>query len=135
MYFILELLLERTGYSVWIDLLYFGYFFVCGSTREWIYCILDIVHILKWIVQLCRLSEYFYIDICCDWISKSSQDKDSLCYQILNGSQTLDGSHDRSQDRLLDLVDKNYCQLQWPGQIGFIIVSLYVLWWRCWLFY
>ena len=29
LYFVIELLLERTGYSVWIDLLYFGYFFVC----------------------------------------------------------------------------------------------------------
>ena len=34
---------------------------------------------------------------------------------------------DRSQDRLLDIVDKLNCQLQWPGQIGFITVSLYVL--------
>ena len=63
---------------------------VCGSTREWIYCILDIVHILKWIVQLCRLVEYFYTDIWCNWISKSSQDKDILCYRIPNGSQDTD---------------------------------------------
>ena len=28
---------------------------------------------------------------------------------------------DESQDRLLDTVDKHNCQLQWPGQIGFII--------------
>ena len=40
---------------------------------------------------------------------------------------TSGGSQDRSQDRLLDTVDKLNCQLQWPGQIGFIIVSLYVL--------
>ena len=39
----------------------------------------------------------------------------------------LDGSEDRSQDRLLDTVDILNCQLQWPGQIGFIIVSLYVI--------
>ena len=39
----------------------------------------------------------------------------------------LDGSQDISQDRLLDTLDKLNCQLQWPGQIGFIIVSLYVL--------
>ena len=62
---------------------------VCGSTREWIYCILDIVHILKQTVQLCS-TEYFYTDIWCDWISKSSQDKNSLCYWILNGSQDTD---------------------------------------------
>ena len=63
---------------------------MCGSTREWIYCILDIVHILKRMVHLCRLSEYFYTYICCDWISKSSQDKDSLCHRILNRSQDTD---------------------------------------------
>ena len=32
-----------------------------------------------------------------------------------------------SQDRLLDTVDTLNCQLQWSGQIGFIVVSLYVL--------
>ena len=40
---------------------------VCGYTKEGIYCILDIVHILKWTVQLCKLSEYFRsqdTDIC-----------------------------------------------------------------------
>ena len=58
------------------------------STREWIYYILDIVHILKWTIHLCRLFEYFYTDIWCDWISKSS--KDILCYRILNGSQDMD---------------------------------------------
>ena len=63
---------------------------VCGSTREWIYCILDIVHILKRTVQLCRLSEYFYTDIWCDWILKSSQDKNISCYRILNRSQDTD---------------------------------------------
>ena len=63
---------------------------VCGLTREWIYCILDIVHILKQTVQLCRLSEYFYADIWCEWISKSSQDKNILCYWILNRSQDTD---------------------------------------------
>ena len=40
-----------------------------------------------------------------------------MCYRTLNGSQ----------DRLLDTVDKLKCQLQWSGQIGFIIVSQYVL--------
>ena len=81
-------------YSVCIDLLYFGYFLrllaVCGSTREWIYCILDIVHILEQMVQLCKLSEYLYTDILCDLISKGSQDKDILWYQTLNGSQDID---------------------------------------------
>ena len=86
------------------------------STREWIYCFLDFVHILKRKVQLCRLSEYFNADIWCDWISKSSQDKGILCYWILNGSQ----------DRLLDTVDKVNCQLYWSGQMV-IIVSLDVL--------
>ena len=57
---------ELTFYRVWIDLLYFGYYLlytVYDSTREWIYCILGIVHILKQTVQLCKLSEYLYIDI------------------------------------------------------------------------
>ena len=58
--------------------------------REWIYCILDIFHILEWIVQLCKLSEYLSTDILCDWISKGSQDKDIPCYQTLNGSQDTD---------------------------------------------
>ena len=35
--------------------------------------------------------------------------------------------HRRPQDRLLDTVDKLSCQLHWPGEIGFIIVSLYIL--------
>ena len=90
------------------------------STREWIYCILDIVHILEQRVLLCELSEYLYTDILCGWISKGSQDKDISCYGTLNRSQ------DRSQDRLLDTVDKLNSRLQWSGQIGFIIVSLYV---------
>ena len=81
----------------------------------------EIVHILEQTVQLCKLSEHLYTDILCDWISKGSQDKDSSCYRTLNRSQ------DRSQDRLLDTVDKLNCQLQWPGQISFIIVLLYVL--------
>ena len=34
---------------------------------------------------------------------------------------------DRSQDRLLDTVDKLNYQLHWSSQIVFIIVSLYVL--------
>ena len=38
-----------------------------------------------------------------------------------------DESKDISQDGLLDTVNKLNCQLEWPGQIGFIIVSLYVL--------
>ena len=63
---------------------------VCGSTREWTYCILDIVHILKQRIQLCRLFEYLYTDILCDWISKTSQDKDIFRYRILNRSQDID---------------------------------------------
>ena len=63
---------------------------VCGSTREWIYCILDIVHILERTVQLCKLSEYLYTDILNDWTWKGSQDKDILCYHILNGLQDTD---------------------------------------------
>ena len=54
------------------------------------YCILDIVHILEQTVQLCKLSEYLYRDIFCDWISKESQDKDILCYWTLNRSQDTD---------------------------------------------
>ena len=54
--------------------------------REWIYCILDIVHILEQTVKLGNLSEYLYTDILCDWISKGSQDKDILCYGTLNRS-------------------------------------------------
>ena len=42
-------------------------------------------------------------------------------------SVLVDRSQDTSQDRLLDTVDKLNCQLQWSGQISFIIVSLYVL--------
>ena len=60
---------------------------VCGSIREWIYCILDIVHILEQTVQLCKLSEYLYTDILHDWTSKGSQDKDILCYPTPDGSQ------------------------------------------------
>ena len=63
---------------------------VHSYNREWIYCILDIVHILKQTVQLCRLSENFYTDIRCDWISKSSQDTNILSYRILNKSQDSD---------------------------------------------
>ena len=57
---------------------------------EWIYCVLDIVHILVQTVQLCKLSEYLYTDILCDWISKGSQDKDIPCYGTLNRSQDTD---------------------------------------------
>ena len=60
------------------------------STRECIYRILDIVHILEQTVQLCKFSEFLYIDILCDWISKGSQDKDVLCYGTLNKSQDTD---------------------------------------------
>ena len=60
------------------------------STKEWIYCILDIVHILEETVQLCKLSEYLYTDILCDWISKGSQDKDISCYGTLNRSHYTD---------------------------------------------
>ena len=58
-------------------------------------------------------------------------------YQILNGSQDtdicvsghrMDHRRDHRTDHIvLDTVDKLNCQLEWPGQIGFIIVSLYVL--------
>ena len=41
-------------------------------------------------VQLCKLSEYLYTDILCDWISKGLQDKDILCYGTLNRSQDTD---------------------------------------------
>ena len=60
------------------------------STREWIYCILDIVHILEQTVQLCKFSEYLYTDILFDWTSKGSQDKNILCYGTLNRSQDTD---------------------------------------------
>ena len=72
---------------------------VCGSTREWIYCILDIVHILKWTAQLCRLSGYFYTDIWCDWISKSSQDKDrSQDTDIFVSGHQMDQRRDHRTD-------------------------------------
>ena len=58
--------------------------------REWVYCILGIIHILEWTVQLCKLSGYLYTDILCDWISKGSQDKDILCHRTLNKSQDTD---------------------------------------------
>ena len=35
-------------------------------------------------------TEYFYTDIWCDWILKSSKDKEILCNRILNGSQDTD---------------------------------------------
>ena len=63
---------------------------VHSNNREWIYCILDIIHILEWTVQLCKLSEYLYTDILCDCTSKGSQDKNILCYQTLNRSQDTD---------------------------------------------
>ena len=63
---------------------------MCGSTREWIYCILDIDHILKFTVQFCKLSEYFYTDILCDWISKGLQDNNISCYRTLNRSWDTD---------------------------------------------
>ena len=63
---------------------------VHSYNRDWIYCIFDIVHILEETVQLCKLSEYLFSDILCDWISKSSQDKNILCYRILNRSQDTD---------------------------------------------
>ena len=49
-----------------------------------------------------------------------------LCV-LLDTTWITDGSNDRSQDGLLDTVHKINCQLEWPGQIDFIIVSLYVL--------
>ena len=42
LYFVIELLLERTGYSVWIDLLYFGYFLSAQSV--WFYQRVDLLH-------------------------------------------------------------------------------------------
>ena len=50
-------------------------------------------------------------------LSKNKQIQISVCYWTL----------DRSQDRLLDTVDKLKCQLQWSGQIGFSSVTLCVL--------
>ena len=54
---------------------------LCIHITEWTYCILDIVHFLEQTVQLCKLSEYLYTDIFCDWISRGQQDKDILCYR------------------------------------------------------
>ena len=45
---------------------------------------------LEQTVKLCKLSEYLYTDILCDWISKGSQDKDISCYGTLNRSQDTD---------------------------------------------
>ena len=45
---------------------------------------------MEWTVQLCKLSEYLYTDILCDWISKRPQDKDILGYGTLNRSQDTD---------------------------------------------
>ena len=72
-----------------LDITYLLYT-VYDSAREQIYCILDIIHILEWTVQLCKLSEYLYTDILCNWISNRSQDKEILCYQTLNRSQDTD---------------------------------------------
>ena len=79
------------------------------STREWIYCILDIIHILEQTVQLCKLSEYLYTDILCDSTSKGSQDKDSSCYGTLNRSQDTD---------ICVLVDTGKITRQITGQIA-----------------
>ena len=55
--------------DLFIDLLHFGYFWILYiHITEWIYCSLDIVHILEQIVQLCKLSEYLQTDILYDWI-------------------------------------------------------------------
>ena len=81
-----------------------------NSTREWIYCILDIVHILEETVQLCKLSEYLYTDILCDWISKGSQDKDISCYGTLNRSQDLCVSGHWKDHRTDHRTD---CWIQW----------------------
>ena len=76
-----------------MDLLYFGYclylYIVCRSTREWICCILDTVHILDLTVYLCKLSEYLYADIL--WLSalKGSQDTDNLFKWNQKGSQDI----------------------------------------------
>ena len=47
-----ELLLEWTGYIVWIDLLSFGHFWILESGFT---AFLDIVHLLEQTVQLCKL--------------------------------------------------------------------------------
>ena len=73
---------------------------------EWIYCILNIVHILERTVQLCKLYEYLYTYILRDWTSKGTQDKDGLCHQILNGSQDTD---------ICVLVDTRQITGQIPG--------------------
>ena len=39
----IELLLERTGYSVWIDLLFFGYFFLSAHS-VWFYQRVDLLY-------------------------------------------------------------------------------------------
>ena len=61
---------------------------VCDSTR------VDLLHFghcpyleaESIVVQTLNIS----IQTWCDWISKSSQDKNILCYRILNGSQDTD---------------------------------------------
>ena len=75
---------------------------MCASTREWIYCILDVVHILgvdSTVVQnLLNRNR----------ISKGSQDKNILCYWTLNISQDTD---------IYVLVDTTWITGQITGQI------------------
>ena len=68
-----------------------------------------IVHILEWTVQLCKLSEYLYTDILCEWISKRLQEKDISCYQTMNKSQDTD---------ICVLVDTGRITEQITGQIA-----------------
>ena len=55
--------IPESGFAVLRSLLHLNN--VCVSTREWLYCILDIVHILEQTAWLCKLHEYLYTDICC----------------------------------------------------------------------
>ena len=77
---------------------------VHSYNREWIYCSLDIVHIVEQTVQLCKFSEYLQTDILCDWILKRIAGQG---YFVLDRSQ--DRPQDRLQDRLLDTADKLNC--------------------------
>ena len=60
----------------------------CGSTREWIYCVVDIVHIFKRTEQLCKLSEYFYTNIFLRFVVKRIT---ALQYFVLSDIKQITG--------------------------------------------
>ena len=64
---------------------------VCGSTREWIYYISDMVHILEQTASLCRYSEHFNVDILSYWMLNGSQDTEKYRYFVLLDAEWITG--------------------------------------------